>query len=121
MATTTRKLTYHVPLVAATLDTITMTGPDKTQAGAADPAWKAPSATGAGATIGGRIYNAGTVDLWWSYAASAAAAPDPSNSANEGVRRLPAGAMDTWSEAYNEVVIKAYCATACDYSIEVNQ
>lgn len=97
-----------------------MTGPDKTQAGAADPAFASPSATGAGSANGGRIYNAGTVDIFWSYAATAGAAPDPSTSSNEGVRRLPPGATDQWSEAYPQVVVKLYATAACDYSIEVN-
>lgn len=120
MTTTSRKLTYHGTLAAATLDTITLSGPDKTQPGAADPAWKSPSSTGAGQVAGGRIYNAGTADIFWSYAATAAAAPDPSTSSNEGVRRLPAGATDRWNEVFDQVVVKAYCAVAADYSIEVN-
>lgn len=121
MATYSRQLTHHATATGGATDTITLTGPDKTQAGAADPAWKSPSPTGAAAINGGLIYNGGTVDLFFSIASSnAAAPPDPATSSNEGVRRLPAGATDEWDDVWPGAVLKVYAASDCVYSIEVN-
>lgn len=121
MTTTTRKLTYHGTAAAATTDTITLTGADKTQPGAADPAFSATSSTGAAAINGGRIYNASATDLWYSFASSdASAPPDPATQTNEGVRRLPAGMTDSFNDVWRGVVFKVYSAAGGDYSIEVN-
>lgn len=123
MTTYSRKLTHHATAAAATADTITMIGPDTSPpaGGAAAPPYAtAGSTTGAGGVNGGRIHNSGTVDLWWSKAATAGTAADPSSTANEGVRRLPAGMTDKFTDRLPEVVLKVYAAAACDYSIEVN-
>lgn len=120
MATYSRKLTHHATVTAAATDTITMTGPDRSSTGPADPPSSATSATGAAAVNGGRIYNAGTVDLWYTYAKTAGAAGDPTSTATEGVRRLPAGMTDKFDEQWAEVVFKVTAAADCAYSIETN-
>jgi hypothetical protein len=120
MATYSRKLTLHATVTAGATDTITFTGPDSSPSGGLPaPPYATPGATtGAGAVRGGRVYNAGAGDLWWSYGRTAAA--DPATTSNEGVRRLPSKATDQFDDVWDQVVVRVSAVDDCEYSVEVN-
>lgn len=113
-----RKLTHHATTTASTTDTVTLTGNDRPASAGTDPPYSTTSATGAAAIAGGLIYNEGPMDLYYTVGSTAQA--DPATQSNEGVRRLPPGCTNQFTETWQQAVVKVWSSAAVSYSIEVN-